>query len=84
MALKTIKVGEREAVELTCDNVAHGGEPPIAWFDCGSDLGNLMLAMAAGWERRKVNGMWLCPQCAQLDLNSDRVRNRADEVPRRR
>jgi hypothetical protein len=82
--LRTIKIGEREAAELACDNVAHHGEQPIAWFDCGSDLGNLMLAMAAGWERRKVNGMWLCPRCAQQDLNSDRVRNRADEVPRRR
>jgi hypothetical protein len=57
MGLKTIKIGAREGVELACDNVAHRGEPPTAWFDCGSDLGNLALAMAAGWERRKANGM---------------------------
>jgi hypothetical protein len=52
MGLKTIKIGAREAVELACDNVAHRGEQPIAWFDCGSELDNLTLAMAAGWERR--------------------------------
>jgi hypothetical protein len=57
MGLKTIKIGAREAVELACDNVAHHGEQPRAWFDCGSDLGNLSLAMAAGWERRKANGI---------------------------
>jgi hypothetical protein len=81
MGLKTIKIGAREAVELACDSVAHCGEPPIAWFDCGSDLGNLSLAMVAGWERRNVMGMWLCPRCAQQDLKGDRARNRADEVP---
>ena len=80
--LRAIKIGEREAVELGCDNVAHDGEQPIAWFDCGSDLGNLSLAMAAGWERRKANGTWLCPRCAQHDLKRDGVRNRADEAPR--
>ena len=82
IGLKTIKIGAREAVELACDNVAHHGEQPRAWFDCGSDLGNLSLAMAAGWERRKANGMWLCPRCAQQDLKRDGVRNRADEAPR--
>jgi hypothetical protein len=56
MGLKTIKIGGREAAELACDSVAHRGEPPTAWFDCGSDLGNLSLAMAAGWERRKPTG----------------------------
>ena len=82
MGLKTIKIGAREAVELACDNVAHRGEQPIAWFDCGSELDNLALAMAAGWERRKANAMWLCPRCAQQDLKRDGVRNRADEAPR--
>jgi hypothetical protein len=76
--LKTIKIGEREAAELACDSVAHRGEPPTAWFDCGSDLGNLTLAMAAGWERRNANAMWLCPRCAQQGS----ARNRADEAPR--
>ena len=67
MGLKTIKIGAREAVELACDSVAHRGEQPIAWFDCGSELDNLTLAMAAGWERRNANAMWLCPRCAQQD-----------------
>ena len=84
MGLRTIKIGVREAVEIACDNAAHHGEQRTAWFDCGSDLGNLTLATAAGWERRKTNGMWLCPRCAQQDLNGDRARNSADEVPRRR
>jgi hypothetical protein len=79
--LKTIKIVAREAVELARDNIAHRGDPPTAWFDCGSDLGNLSLAMAAGWERRNANGMWLCPRCAQQDLKRDSVRN-ADGAPR--
>ena len=82
MGLKTIKIGAREAVELACDNVAHRGEQPTAWFDCGSELDNLTLAMAAGWERRNANAMWLCPRCAQQDLKRDSVRNRAEEAPR--
>jgi hypothetical protein len=82
MGLKTINIVAREAVELACDNTAHRGGQPVAWFDCGSDFGNLSLAMAAGWEQRKANGMWLCPRCAQQDLNRDGVRNRADEAPR--
>jgi hypothetical protein len=65
MGLKAIKIGAREAVELTCDNVAYHGEQPIAWFECGSDFGNLAVALSAGWKRRKANGMWLCPRCAQ-------------------
>ena len=81
MGLKTIKIGAREAVELACDSVVHRGEPPTAWFDCGSDLGNLALARAAGWQRRKANGMWLCPRCQQ-DLKRDGTSNRADEAPR--
>ena len=75
MGLHTIKIGERGAVELVCDNVAHHGKPPIAWFDCGSDLGNLTLAMAAGWERRDSKAMWLCPRCAEQDTKRDGVRN---------
>jgi hypothetical protein len=82
MGFKTFKIGKREALEITCDRVAHRGEPGIAWFDCGSDLGNLALAMAAGWQRRKANGVWLCPRCAQQDLKRDGVRNRADEARR--
>ena len=84
MGSRTIKIGAREAVELACDNAAHHGEQLTAWFNCGSDLDNLMLAMAAGWERRRANGTWLCPRCAQHDLTGDRVRNRAEEAPRHR
>jgi len=78
MGLKSIKIGVREAVEFACDNAAHRGDPSTAWFDCGSDLGNLLLAMAVGWELRKANGIWLCPRCAQKDLSGDRIRNRVD------
>jgi hypothetical protein len=81
MGLKTIKIGAREAVELACDNTSHRGEQPVAWFDCGSDLGNLSLAMAAGWERRNADGTWLCPRCAQRDLTGAGVRNRPGEAP---
>jgi hypothetical protein len=64
MGLKSINVGAREALEFTCDRAAHRGEPAIAWFDCGSDLGNVELALAAGWRERRVKRTWLCPQCA--------------------
>jgi hypothetical protein len=83
MGLRWFKIGEREALELACDGVAHRGDRQTAWFDCGSDLGNLSLAIAAGWmERRNAKGTWLCPRCAQRDLKGDRVRNHADETPR--
>jgi hypothetical protein len=64
MGLKSINVGAREALEFSCDCAAHRGEPTIAWFDCGSDLGNIELALAAGWRERRVKRTWLCPQCA--------------------
>jgi hypothetical protein len=67
-------------VELACDNVAHHGDRLVARFNCGSDLGNLTLAMAAGWERRKTDVMWLCPRCVQQDLKRDSVR----DVPTKR
>jgi hypothetical protein len=73
MGLKAIKIGAREAVELACDNVAHHEHPPIAWFDCGSDLGNLATALSAGWERHKANGMWLCPRCVQQIQKRDLI-----------
>jgi hypothetical protein len=34
------------------------------------------------WERRKANGMWLCPRCAQQDLKPDGARYHADDAPR--
>ena len=65
MGLKSFNIGEREALEITCDSVAHRGELPTAWFDCGSNLGNLALAIAAGWtEWRSAKRKWFCPQCA--------------------
>jgi hypothetical protein len=64
MGLRSINVGGREALEFTCDCAAHRGEPATAWFDCGSDLGNVELALAAGWRERRVKRTWLCPQCA--------------------
>jgi hypothetical protein len=65
VGLKSVKIGERAALELTCDGIAHRSERPRAWFDCGSDFGNLSLALAAGWkERRNAKGIWLCPCCA--------------------
>jgi hypothetical protein len=80
MGLKTIKIGEHEAAELACDSVAHRGEPPTAWFDCGSELDNLTLAMAAGWERRNANAMWLCPRCAHKNEQGG-GRDHADKAP---
>jgi hypothetical protein len=83
VALKTFKIGERDALELACDGVVHRGEPPTAWFDCGSDLGNLALATAAGWtERRNAKGMWVCPRCAHKNaLKQNDAREHAEEAP---
>jgi hypothetical protein len=64
MGLKSINVGKREALEIACDRV-HKGDPPTAWFDCGSDLGNLTLALTIGWtEWRSAKRKWFCAQCA--------------------
>jgi hypothetical protein len=59
---------------------AANSERPRAWFDCGSDFGNLSLALAAGWERRKANGMWLCPRCAHENEQGG-GRGHADKAP---
>jgi hypothetical protein len=65
MGLKIIKMGEaREALELACDYPSHGDSARAAWFDCGSQEGNLALALTTGWtERRNAKG-WLCPECS--------------------
>ena len=65
MGLKLWDIGvEREALEVECDSGAHGDKVRRAWFECGSHLNNLWLAMVAGWtERRNAKGAWLCPQC---------------------
>jgi hypothetical protein len=85
MGLKSFKIGRREGLEFACDGIAHCGEPPKAWFDCGSDLGNLALAITgAGWsERRDAEQAWLCPQCARknaLESGYSGARNHADEI----
>jgi hypothetical protein len=52
-------------------------------FDCGSGLGNLALAIAAGWiERRSPKPMWLCPQCAQKNTLKQAVRLIRPTTPR--
>jgi hypothetical protein len=58
--------GAREALELSCDCPSHREGAGRAWFDCGTYEGNLMLALAAGWKkRRKDKDAWACPQCAR-------------------
>jgi hypothetical protein len=81
LGLKSLNIGEREALEIVCDG-AHRGEPPTAWFDCGSDLGNLALALVIGWtEWRNTKRKWFCPQCAHRNaLKRSSSRNAADEV----
>ena len=57
--------GEREALELSCDYPSHRQGPGRAWFDCGTNKGNLALALVTGWAPPRNNkGAWLCPQCA--------------------
>jgi hypothetical protein len=63
MGLKVLQSSrERKALELECDNRAHGQEVPIARFDCGSISSNVALAMVAGWDRQPGD-KWLCPLC---------------------
>jgi hypothetical protein len=62
MGLK-VSQGERKALEVGCDDPAHGGDVRTAWFDCGSLSNNVALAMAAGWNEYG-GGDWLCPACA--------------------
>jgi len=57
--------GEREALELSCDYPSHREGVGRAWFDCGTNKGNLALALVTGWTPPRNNkGAWLCPQCA--------------------
>lgn len=67
MGCKVLAIGDvREALEISCDCPSHRGEARSAWFDCGTHEGNLMLALAAGWKRRRNNkDAWLCTQCAR-------------------
>jgi hypothetical protein len=68
MGLKVFQiVGGREALEVECDDPAHGDEIRRAWFDCGPHSDNLTLAIAAGWGERRNSGtsVWLCPSCVR-------------------
>jgi hypothetical protein len=72
MGARSIKICKREALELSCDGVAHGALWRTAWFDCGTDFGNFALATAAGWSEWHAEQAWLCPQCARKNsLESD-------------
>src|SRR6516225_1330385 len=65
MGVRSIKICERTALELSCDGVSHETHWRSAWFDSGTDLGNFALATAAGWSERRAEHAWLCPQCAR-------------------
>ena len=79
MGVRSIKICKREALELSCDGVAHGALWRTAWFDCGTDVGNFALATAAGWLEWRAEQAWLCPQCARKNsLESDYFDARTD------
>jgi hypothetical protein len=67
MGLKTIRLDEaREGLEISCDDRTHDSTPRTAWFVCGPQEQNIMLALAAGWtEQRKSKELWFCPDCSQ-------------------
>jgi len=65
MGVRSIKICERHALELSCDGVAHATQWRSAWFDSGTDSGNFALATAVGWSEWRAEQAWLCPQCAQ-------------------
>ena|SRR6516165_4408134 len=65
MGVRSIKICERTALELSCDGVSHETHWRSAWFDSGTDLGNFALATAAGWSEGRAEQAWLCPQCAR-------------------
>jgi hypothetical protein len=67
MGHKVFTIGDaRQALELSCDCPSHREGEGRTWFDCGTHEGNLTLALAAGWtKRRNVKDTWACPQCAR-------------------
>jgi hypothetical protein len=65
MGVRSINISKRKALELSCDGVSHGTHWRTAWFDCGTDVGNFVLATAAGWSEWRAERAWLCPQCAR-------------------
>ena len=82
MGVRSIKICERNALELSCDGVAHGTQWRSAWFDSGTDFGNFALATAAGWSEWRAKQAWLCPQCARknaLESAYSNARTHIDE-----
>jgi hypothetical protein len=73
MGLKIFKiVGDRDALEVECDDPVHGDGIRTAWFDCGPHSDNLTLAIAAGWGERRNSrtSIWLCPLCVRRHADS--------------
>jgi len=77
MAVKILKIGaKREALALVCDCPAHVDGARTAWFDCGSQSGNISVAKAAGWIEGYGPAAWLCPQCAQGSAQKQKTRRK--------
>jgi hypothetical protein len=78
MGVKILKIGvKREALALVCDCPTHVNGARTAWFDCGSQPGNVSLAKAAGWtEGSGGPGAWLCPQCDQGSAQKQKMRRK--------
>jgi len=78
MGVKILKIGaKREALAFVCDCPTHVGGARTAWFDCGSQSGNVSLAKAAGWiEGYEGPDAWLCPQCAQWGAQKQKTRRK--------
>jgi hypothetical protein len=76
MGLKVLPSSrERKALEIECDDRAHGKEVPITRFDCGSLSSNVALAMAAGWKGSTVaNGCARSALARRASLRSCRAR----------
>jgi hypothetical protein len=68
MGIERMKVAECETLQFECDDLDHDENIATrrAWFSCGSQEGNLKLAVACGWIEAKSR--WICPNCA------DRIR----------
>jgi hypothetical protein len=78
MGVKFLKIGaQREALALVCDCPTHLTGARIAWFDCGSQSGNVSLAKAAGWsEGYSGSDAWLCPQCVLGSPQKQKMRRK--------
>jgi hypothetical protein len=79
MGVKILQIGaKREALALVCDCPTHGDGARTAWFDCGSQSGNVSLAKAAGWtEGYGGPDAWLCPQCVQGNAQMQKARRKS-------